>query len=157
MAIWALVLAAFLTVQSQPQPSQPPPERKPVPSDSFEILASGCLKGRVFTATGRREEETPVRGPDITGHSFRLAGKGDVMKQVKEHNGHYVEVDGLIRKSAVGDSQPGARIGNTRVVIGAPRSGDPMSSSSRSPQGGVPVMDITALRYLDSTCPIDRR
>jgi hypothetical protein len=153
MTVWALVLTALVTVQSQ---EKPPQEPKPVPKDSVEVLTAGCIKGRVFTATGAREGETQLRGPDITGRSFRLAGKGDVMKQVKEHNGHYVEVSGLILKSALESTGVGTRVGNTRVVVGAPRT-DPMSMSMSQPQGGVPVMDISGLRYLESSCPIPRK
>ena len=152
MSIWALVLIAFVTTQSQQ------PESKPVPKDSFEIMTAGCLKGRVFTATGPREEGSPVRGPDITGRSFRLAGKRELMDQVKEHNGHYVEITGLVLKSAVTSTTPGTRIGNTRVVIGAPPpSSDPAGMSMRSPSGGLPVMDASALRYIDASCPITQK
>ena len=162
--ILALLLAASVTVQSQP-PTTPPPETKPqeapppeitkVPKDSVGIVTAGCLKGRVFTATGRREEESATRGPNVTGLSFRVAGKKDLMKQVKEHDGHFVEVGGLVLKSAIAGPSPGARIGNTRVTIGAGR--DPLGASMHSPQGGIPVMDISSLRYIDSVCPIERK
>jgi hypothetical protein len=159
--IWALLLAAVVTVQSQqptpppePKAQEPPQEVTEVPKDSVQIVTAGCLKGRVFTAVGRSEEESVRKGPNITGLSFRVAGKKDVMKQVKAHDGHFVEVNGLVLKSSVGGPPPGARIGNTRVTIGAGR--DPLGASMRSPQGGVPVMDITALRYLESSCPIER-
>ena len=137
--ILALLFAASVTVQSQPPtpppdpPAAPTQEVKKVPSDSVEIVTAGCLKGRVFTATGRPEEESTRRGPSIIGLSFRLSGKKEVMKQVKEHDGHFVEVNGLVLKSSIAGPAPGARIGNTRVTIGAGR--DPLGSSMRSPQG----------------------
>jgi hypothetical protein len=77
------------------------------------------------------------------------------MKQVKEHDGHFVEVGGVVLKSAIAGPPPGARIGNTRVTIGAGR--DPLGASMRSPQGGIPVMDISSVRYIDSSCPIEMR
>lgn len=169
--ILALLFAAAVTVQSQAPPPPPPPDPKAqdapaqegkapqevpkVPKDSVGVVTAGCLKGRVFTATGRREEESATRGPNVTGLSFRVAGKKDLMKQVKEHDGHFVEVAGLVLKSAIAGPPPGARIGNTRVTIGAGR--DPLGSSMRSPQGGIPVMDISSLRYIDSSCPIEIR
>lgn len=132
-------------------------ESKPVPADSVEVFARGCLKGRVFTATPPPEEERTGKGPDITGRSFRMAGAKAVMAEVKKHNGHLVEVVGLVRKTALIDSTPGARVGNTRIVIGAPRSA-PMGSPSRPPAGeGVPVLDATSVRFLSETCPIFRR
>ncbi len=132
-------------------------ESKPVPADSVEVAARGCLKGRVFTATPSPEEERTGRGPDITGRSFRMSGPKAVMAEVKKHNGHLVEVVGLVRKTSLMDSTPGARVGNTRIVIGAPRSA-PMGSPSRPPVGeGVPVLDATSVRFLSESCPIFRR
>ncbi len=163
--IRALLLAAVVTVQSQAPAAQPPappqegrpqapPEIKKVPKDSVELLTAGCLKGRVFTSIGRREEESPVIGPNVSGFSFRVAGKKDVMKQVKQHDGHLVEVHGLVLKSALAGPGPGARIGNTRVAIGAGR--DPLGASMRTPQGGLAVIDVSSLRVLELSCPIER-
>ncbi len=145
-----LILAVALSGQE--------PEKK-VPADSLEIVANGCLKGRVFTATGQRTDENVSRGPDVTGRSFRLSGPKAVMSSVKAQDGHLVEIVGLVRKSALPDNAPGARIGNTRVVIGGnPQRSDPTSMQARSmPVGNYVVMDVTAVRYLSDDCPIDRR
>ena len=99
------------------------------------------------------------RGPDVTGRSFRLSGPKAVMSNVKAQDGHLVEIVGLVRKSALADNAPGARIGNTRVVIGGnPQRSDPTSMQARSmPVGNYVVMDVTAVRYLSDDCPIDRR
>jgi hypothetical protein len=152
MTVWALVLVALVPLQSQP------PESKPVPSDSFRITTTGCLKGRVFTSAGPRESPGVVaQGPDVTGRSFRLNGPKPVMKVVKEHNGHLVEVTGLVLKSALIGNAPGARIGNTRVVIGAQgASSDPMGSA-RAPMGGIPVLDASTVQFIAESCPIPRK
>jgi hypothetical protein len=153
---WALILAAAITLQSQAPAAQPPqePEVKKVPKDSVEIVTAGCLKGRVFTAVGRAEEESTRKGPNVTGMSFRVSGKKDVMKTVKDHDGHFVEISGLVLKSSIAGPPPGARIGNTRVTVGPGR--DPLTASMKTPGGGVPVMDISALRDLAPSCPIER-
>jgi hypothetical protein len=132
------------------------PEPKPVPSDSVEIATEGCLKGRVFTATQPREDFMR-RGPNVTGRSFRLTGPRVVMDTVKTHDGDLVEITGLVRKNDLRDLGPGTRIGNTRVVIGAPRSGDPMQSARSPISEGLAVMDATSVRVLDDRCPIVRR
>ena len=41
--------------------------------------------------------------------SFRLAGKKDIMKDVKDHDGHLVDITGLVRKSAL--MEPGVKAG----------------------------------------------
>ena len=129
------------------------PETRKIPDDSVEIVTTGCLKGRVFTAT-MPAEESQRRGPNVTGRNFRLTGPREVMKVVKTHDGDLVQITGLVRKADLRDYAPGARIGNTRVVIGAPRSGDPMQSARAPIDQGVAIMDATAVRPLDDRCPI---
>lgn len=142
----ALVLLVALAQDQEPKP-------KAVPKDSVEVLTRGCLKGRVFTATPRPADEGAVRGPDVTGRRFRVAGPKDVMKIVKEHDGHLVEVDGIIRKAALGDEGLGMKVGHSRVVIGAPGS-DPGRMTPPTPGSEVPTMDLNSVRYLDDVCPI---
>ncbi len=155
MPVWTPLI--LLVIALVPQEAEKQPEKK-IPSDSVEIFASGCLKGRVFTATGQREGENVSRGPDVTGRSFRLAGPREVMDVVKEHDGDYVEVVGLVRKSALPDNEPGKRIGNTRVAIGVGPRTDPTNMQARNmPVANYVVMDATAVRYLSDSCPIARQ
>jgi hypothetical protein len=147
-----LLLGVLLPVAAAAQQ----PETRKIPDDSVEIVTTGCLKGRVFTAT-MPAEESLRRGPNVTGRNFRLTGPREVMKVVKSHDGDLVQITGLVRKADLRDYAPGARIGNTRVVIGAPRSGDPMQSARAPIDQGVAIMDATAVRPLDDRCPIVRR
>lgn len=143
----ALLLALAL-------PQETPQEHKPIPKDSIEIAAVGCLKGRVFTASERPESETVMRGPDVTGRTFRVNGKKDVMEAVKKYNKSYVEIVGIVRVSALADNPPGKRIGNTRVVIGgAPVATDPARIHNEPINAPVAVMDVTSVRYLAGSCP----
>ena len=155
----AALLAALLPIAALAQEAQNPPqnaETKKVPDDSVEIATTGCLKGRVFTATQPREDFIR-RGPNVTGRSFRLNGPRPLMDMVKTHDGDLVEVVGLVRKNDLRDNGLGARVGNTRVVIGAPRSGDPMQSARVPISEGIAVMDFTSIRVLDDRCPIVMR
>ena len=129
-------------------------EAKKIPKDSVEIATRGCLKGRVFTAVPAPEGEGVRRGPDVVGRHFRVSGPKDVMKSVKEHNGHLVEVIGLVRKSALSDQGIGMKMGKTRVVIGAPGT-DPDRSMYNHPVANVDVMDVTSIGFLSNACPID--
>jgi len=155
----ALFIAVLLPIAAQAQePQEPPPapEGRKIPDDSVEIATTGCLKGRVFTATQPREDFMR-RGPNVTGRSFRLNGPRKLIDIVKTHDGDLVEVVGLVRKNDLRDTGLGARVGNTRVVIGAPRSGDPMQSSRAPVPEGIAVMDFTSIRVLDDRCPIVMR
>jgi hypothetical protein len=129
-------------------------ETRTVPKDSVEVDARGCVKGRVFTATGQPADERTVKGPDITGLSFRLTGKKDVMDAVKGYNGQYVEVVGIVRRAALDDQGVGMRVGRgTRVVIGAPGI-DPTRMNTPSAAPSVAAMDLVAIRLLAERCPI---
>ena len=129
-------------------------EAKPIPKDSVEVVARGCLKGRVFTGSGQPEGEGGQQGPDVTGRSFRVAGPRDVMATVKQNDGHLVEVVGIVRKAALDDQGVGFRMGRgTRVVIGAPGT-DPTRMNTPATAPSVPTMDLTVIRYVDDRCPI---
>jgi hypothetical protein len=147
-----LVLAMLPSAQQTPEP-------KKIPKDSVEVVATGCLTGRAFTATPPNEiqQPEPTHGPNIVGRTYRVAGKKDVMKDVKAHNGHLVQVVGIVRTASLSDNGPGRRIGNTRVVIGSPGGSDPIANPSRAPVANVPVMDLESVRYLSSECPIGGR
>jgi hypothetical protein len=148
-------VGVLLPAAALAQNQTPEPETKKIPSDSVEIATTGCLKGRVFTATQPREDFMR-RGPNVTGRSFRLNGPRTVIDVVKTHDGDLVEIIGLVRKIDLRDNTPGARIGNTRVRVGAPRSGDPMRSAQQPISEGLAVMDATSIRVLDDRCPITR-
>ena len=148
-------VGVLLPAAALAQNQTPEPETKKIPSDSVEIATTGCLKGRVFTATQPREDFMR-RGPNVTGRSFRLNGPRAVIDVVKTHDGDLVEIIGLVRKMDLRDNAPGARIGNTRVRIGAPRSGNPMQSAQQPISEGIAVMDATSIRVLDDRCPIVR-
>jgi hypothetical protein len=152
--MFTLILAGLLALPL-PARGQEGDEKK-IPADSVEIATTGCLKGRVFTAT-QPSEDGLRRGPNVTGRSFRVTGKHDLMEFVKTHDGDLVEIVGLVRKQSLRDNAPGARIGNTRVVIGAPRNGDPMQSARVPVSEGIAVMDASSVRFLSDTCPIVRR
>jgi hypothetical protein len=155
MTAWMLPLfVAALAVA----PVAQDPEPKPVPKGSVQIATNGCLKGRVFTATTPREETAPRQGPDVTGQHFRVAGKKDVMKLVKAHQGHFVEVVGLVKTSALAENAPGKRVGNTTIKMGAgPRSSDPIHRQSGMAGVDIAIMDLLSVRYLSDTCPIPLR
>lgn len=140
-----LLLLTSTLVAQEPAP-------KKVPNDSVEVSARGCFKGRVFAAAARTEEQGVQIGPDVGGRSFRVAAPKAVMNDVKKHNGHWVAVVGIVRKADLTEQALGARIGNTRVVVGQPGR-DPMRSNLPTP-APVPVMDLSSVQFLGSECPI---
>lgn len=143
--------AACFVLQAAFLPAQ---ERK-VPKDSVELVVHGCLKGRVLTILPPQEVHGPVRGPNLEGRNFRLAGRKDIMQAVKRYDRQLVEVAGLVRQNDVTPVEPGFTAGRTRVIIGAPSQA---GTAGRPPMGpGVAVMDATSVRLLSERCPIPMR
>ena len=123
--------------------SQDPPDK-----NSIEIVVRGCLKGKELTAD-------EISGSDAlaneVGMLFRLAAKGQVNDQIKQQNGHRVEVTGLVKKTAL--AEPGLKLGGGRVVIGGtPMSSDPTKNPARNPQRRIVPMDVTMVEMLAETC-----
>ena len=123
-------------------------DRPKVPKDSYLVTVTGCLKGRVLKATDARHVDT-TSGPIIRSTAFRVAGKKDVMKAVKEEDGRRVEISGLIRKSAL--MEPGVKFKGGRVVVGG---GTMASGSSNLPSPGdnVLVLDAWTVQSLGGSC-----
>ena len=141
-----LALAFALSAAPQQTPQE---ERPKIPKDSAEVLVHGCLKGRVLAADQARKTDVES-GPPLTKHTFRLAGKKDMMKAVKDADGQLVEITGLVKKTDLA-SPPGLKIGGTRVVVGGGYgSSDP--NRRPDPAEGVVVMDVTSVRLAGGTC-----
>ena len=142
LALACLIAAAPLAVQAQQE------DRPKVPKDSYLVTVVGCLKGRVLRAADVRQEDT-TSGPTIRNHSFRLAGKKDVMTQVKENDEQRVEISGLIKKSAL--MEPGVKFKGGRVVVG----GGTMASGTSNlpdPADNVLVLDALTVQALGGSC-----
>lgn len=140
VALACLLAAVPLAAQQEGRPK--------VPKDSVLVTITGCLKGRVLRASDVRQEDTQS-GPVIRNHSFRVAGKKDVMSVVKENDGHRVEAAGLIKKSSL--MEPGVKFKGGRVVIG----GGTMASGSSNlpdPSESVLVLDAWTVQALGGSC-----
>lgn len=128
-------------------------ETRPVPKDSMAVEARGCLKGRVFTATSPIEHEGALRGPDISGKHFRVNGKKELINQVKQHDGHQVEITGMVRKADLSNEGVGFKVGGARVVIGAQGS-NPAAARNTPTAPMMPTMDALTLVFVQDRCPI---
>ncbi len=129
-------------------PQETSPQEKPrVPKDSVELILTGCLNGRVLAVSEARATDVQ-RSPDVRARTFRLAGKGDVMKDVKREDHHLVEVTGIVKRSSL--AEPGVKIGKRIVISG----GRPVAGSGGIPSPGasVPVLDVESLRLRSTSC-----
>jgi hypothetical protein len=120
--------------------------RRKIPKDSIEVTVKGCLKGRLLQVSEVRQTDVES-GPPVRQRSLRLAGKKDVMKQVKESDGHFVELIGLLRKADL--IEPGLRFKGGRVVIGG---GTGSPGNIPSPVENVAVMDVSSVQATTGEC-----
>lgn len=145
-----LVLALLLALGAGQSTGQEQ-ERPKVPKDSVELVVLGCLKGRVLAVSDVRQTDTQS-GPIVRARSFRLAGKKDVMDDVKREDGHLVEVTGLVRRAALDDR--GVKVGKGITIAGGP----PVAGRSQTPAptNEAVVMDVWSVRLRSTSCTIDK-
>jgi hypothetical protein len=148
--MYPLLLLSLVAALAVPQATQDSKQERPrVPEDSIELMVIGCLKGRVLKTVSNRQRDVEV-GPFVGERSFRLAGKREVMDDVKKHNGHLVEVVGIVKRSALDDK--GVKVGAATI-----RPGTPSAGRMPSPAENVDVMDATSVRLRSTSCGAEAR
>jgi hypothetical protein len=120
--------------------------RRKVPKDSVEVTVTGCLKGRALQVSDARRTDVQS-GPPIRQRSVRLAGKKDVMQEIKCDDGHFVELLGLMKKADL--VEPGMRFKGGRVVIGG---GTGSPGAIPSPVENVAVLDVSSVQTRGGDC-----
>jgi hypothetical protein len=141
-----MTLAFLLALMASPQENKQ--EHPRVPKDSIELVVTGCLKGRVLAVSDIRQEDTQS-GPIVKARSFRVAGKKDIMKDIKEQDGHLVDVTGIVKKSSL--VEPGIKVGKSVTIGGGP----PVAGSGGHaplPTEYIPVLDVETVRMRASSC-----
>ena len=136
-ALWTVAVAAGLVAGVAGQ------QERPVPKDSIRISIPGCSKGTAFTVMESPEHESRSSVPP--GRRFRLAGKKDVMNEIKTAEGRMIEITGLIRK---GQLDPTG--GRVKITPG-PMSGN--TSVGSNPNYEQVILDVEGWRPLAADCP----
>jgi hypothetical protein len=141
------ILTATVSIAAQQDQQE---ERPKVPKDSVQVTVTGCLKGRVLSASDVRQVDTQS-GPVIRQRAFRLAGKKNEMNEVKKNDGQRVEIMGLIKKSAL--VEPGMKFKGGRVVVGGGSMGSAGSTGRPpDPAENVTVMDVQTVQAVGGSC-----
>jgi hypothetical protein len=139
------VIAVAVAVLSGPVVAQ---ENKPVPKDSVRVFIPGCIKGFIFTA-GRRTEDEPGSVSIPEGMHVRMNGPKKMMAEIKAHEGSMIEITGLMKK---GQYKPdgvgiggGVRITPSPAPTGGSLSGNPSVSQT--------LIDVEGWRPIVGNCP----
>ena len=100
----AMLSAALVVVMSgslaAQRPIAPPPER-PTPKtssagkpDQYAITVKGCIDDKRLTASDADAAKLPFEM--LRGTEFTLNGSRDVLRLIREHNGHDDEIAGVV-------------------------------------------------------------
>jgi len=129
--------------------SQEPRDKDKLPDKGDSVIVKGCLKGLVLQATETTtSDSTGILTEPL---SYQLKGNKDLLKKMREkHDGHLVEVSGILKSSLQGLQVRGKQMGKTRVYIG----GGPMSDPSRATDPGPvqPVLEVKSYDGQPTTC-----
>ena len=143
-----IVLAAAVVVFGAAIAAQ---EQAKVPKDSARIAIPGCTRDRTFIVADAPNHE-PVGTRLEPGRRFRLAGKKDLLDDIRRREGTMVEVTGLVRKADL-EGPSGMRLFGGRVRIGGAQPQAPLSDVQRNSQYTEVVLDVESFRMLTDPCP----
>ena|SRR5215203_626896 len=121
-------------------------EEKPVPKGSSRVYVPGCSKGYVFTAGPRTEDRPGIAVP--SGTHLRMAGKKELIEEIKAREGTRIEIAGLVKNGQLGE-------GGIRVAPGVRVQGAPSPSGGLGPGTGVSqvMIDVEGWRQIPGECP----
>jgi hypothetical protein len=86
-------------------------EQKPAPKGSQRVSIPGCVKGYVFTAV-RRTEDQPGSVNVPEGTHIRMNGKKDLIKEIDAHKGSVLVITGLMKE---GQFLDGVHVGGVTI------------------------------------------
>lgn len=121
-------------------------QERPVPSDSVRISIPGCSSGVMFTVKESPEHES--RSQVAPGRRFRMAGKRELLDEIRGREGTMIEVTGIILRSQI--DQTGVAVGDRVRVSPGPTPG---SGVSNNPNFNQNILDVEGWRQLAGDCP----
>lgn len=141
MPLFMLGSVALIAYQDTNQKHRPP-------KSGDTIVVKGCLRGAMLEAT---EVGVPDKGDPLpSGHTFQLKGKKDLLKKLRDgHDGHLVEITGVLKSELMDGSERGARIGRTRIVVGVESS---MRGGAPVPAEPLPVLEAKSFEGFPTSC-----
>lgn len=134
----SLLLLAFGAGMIQDRPA----ERRP-PKKGDTVVVRGCLNGGVIEGGELSSTDGDFKVLEL--HDYRLTGKKDLVKTLKEqHAGHADVITGVLKTDLPTERQ-GMKIGNTGVGIG-------LGNSQDYTQRALPVLEATSFEHVGVRC-----
>jgi hypothetical protein len=143
-----VLLAALLLTGPIALAYQSSPEEKP-PKNGDTIVAKGCLRGSMLEADEMGRADGDARTP--VSHRFQLKGKKDLLKQLRsDHDEQVVEITGILKSNLIDTSERGAKVGNTRIVVGVQST--TQGAAAMPPAEALPVLEVKAFEGSSTSC-----
>lgn len=134
--------------------AQAPAEKPPLKDYQYEVVVSGCLKGKRLErpVVQSAPESLPVDA--LNAANFSLDGPKELMKEIQRHKNHHDQVIGIatVPPSTFlsGTSGPTRRVGPISIGIGSGRP-DAMSPINRAPQNI--KLKVSSFVHVEGVCP----
>jgi hypothetical protein len=146
-----LVACLFAMPSGWHAQAQDAEKNKDKEKDSIELVVRGCLKGRGLQAEDVSLAKDEEQIPAIQARAFRVNGTREILDEIKRQNKRYIEVTGLVKRSALMAPGTGITVGRTRITV-MPGAGDPSRMRQPTPNAGVVHIDATAVRVVAESC-----
>jgi hypothetical protein len=143
-AVLCFAAAAILAAQDRSK------DPTALPKKGDAVVLKGCLRGAALEATdvGAEDSSTPL----LSGLTFRLTGKKDLLKEMKQkHDGRLVEVRGILKSDLQAHSGYGANVGGMRITIGGPTAA-PAGGREAETRKALPVVDVSDFEGSGTGC-----
>ena len=146
-----MITTAFCAVLAIAVGAQDKKEPSALPKKGDAVVLNGCLRGGALDATDVRAGEDAAATPLLSGQTFRLTGKKDLLKSMKEkHDGRLVEVRGRLKSDLQAPAGYGAKLGGMRITIGGPASG--AGARDAANQRSLPVVEVSTYQGTGTPC-----
>ena len=141
-----LCLVLFTPLAAQDKPKDP----TGIPKKGDAVVLKGCLRGAALEATdvGAEDSSTPL----FSGLTFRLTGKKDLLKEMKQkHDGRLVELRGTLKSDLQPQAGYGTNVGGMRITIGGPTAGAAAGREAETTKS-LPVVDVSGFEGSGTGC-----
>lgn len=144
-AIALCVIVTSASLAAAPQKERP----SGAPKKGDAVTVKGCLTGTALEATELGSIDQT--GGLSSGLTFRLTGNKSLLKQLRdEHDGHLVEIEGVLKSELPQENVSTRRVGKVRITIGSPAANP--ASPDAAARRSVPVLEVKSFDSAGTTC-----
>ena len=139
-----MLLTALALIVTFGFAQEKPSEVKP-PKKGDTVVVRGCITGGVIEAGELSASDGAYK--HLVPYDYRLTGKKDLVKMVKEDHLHHADTVTGVLKTDLPKEPKGmtGRIGNTSVGIG-------LGTSQGYTNRPLPVLEVTSIEHVDVRC-----